>query len=695
MDISLLRALSSILFIIFIPGLLILRLLEIHEIGIGKTILYSIGISISFVMFLGFLMNSIYPILGIDNPISLNNILIILLLILGLMTFMVYLRDGYTQNKYILVNDYTSPQFFFLLLLPFLSILGAFFVNNFQNNFLLIILILIISLIPIFIMATNKFNSNLYPIAIFILSLSLLLHRSLISNYIWGQDVHLEYYFSNQVILHSYWNWAITYSYNTMLSVTMLAPIVSILSDINLNIVFKFIYSLILSLVPTGLYYVFKDQFNKKTAFLACFFFISLFSFYGELLTLMRQIIAELFFVLLLMIFLEKRISRIQQSILIIIFGLSIIVSHYGISYIFMFILLFTLIMFLIVKFLQNRNFLTLQIDTKVSITFVLLFFVFGISWYMYLSSASSLDAFVGSITNIFSSITELFNPDTVQALGIISTSKGTLLHQMGKYIHLITQAFILIGFLHVMRQVVRERVEKSMIYLIFSLGSILILLLCLTLPFFSNTLNTSRFYQISLLLLAPFMIIGFLCALNYFFRAFKINLEKKYLYILISIFLTVYLLFNSGFVYEILNDNPTSISLSQNKIINGDTNQKVDLFMTLNVFDQDYYAMSWFDKKVDRTQEIKIYADYIGWHAVTSYGNTFKYRLSLSNQTSYLRNNSYVFLGYVDLNENVIVGFEKYKYPTYNLTSFSKVFNQTDKIYDNGASQLLFNKFE
>ena len=79
----------------FIPGILILRILKIHEIGNIETLLYSVGLSLTILMITGFIMNFIYPMFGILKPISLYYLLIT---ISGLVTILIVLSYKIDKN---------------------------------------------------------------------------------------------------------------------------------------------------------------------------------------------------------------------------------------------------------------------------------------------------------------------------------------------------------------------------------------------------------------------------------------------------------------------------------------------------------------------------------------------------------------------------------------------------------------------
>ncbi|MBS7635669.1 hypothetical protein KEJ34_09390, partial [Candidatus Bathyarchaeota archaeon] len=89
--------------------------------------------------------------------------------------------------------------------------------------------------------------------AVFVVSIFLLYHTSLISEHIWGWDVQLEYYFSKLVLMNGWWNPSIYGSINGMPAIVLLAPSYAALCSIDLVWVFKIIYPILFSFVPRQL----------------------------------------------------------------------------------------------------------------------------------------------------------------------------------------------------------------------------------------------------------------------------------------------------------------------------------------------------------------------------------------------------------------------------------------------------------
>ena len=333
LQIPILTQLIGFIYLIFVPGILIIRIFRLNFQNNIETMLYAVGLSISSIMFIGLFMNIFYPYLGI-KPISLvPTIVTISIFILSLCIFCYIKDNNFSNENYINLKSILSPIPLLLILIPFLSIFGTYLLNVYGiNEIQMLYLVIIALLIPI---SLKWMPKKYYPLLVFVISISLLYHTSLISDYIWGADINIENLFANIVLVNSFWNSSIYNNYNAMLSITILGPILSIILKMNLPWVFKLIYPTIYSLVPLGLFIIIKKQTNDKIAFLSSFFFMSFYAFYTVMPALARQEIAELFFILLIGLIINQELSRIKNSILIVILSISLIVSHYGLTYIF------------------------------------------------------------------------------------------------------------------------------------------------------------------------------------------------------------------------------------------------------------------------------------------------------------------------------------------------------------------------
>jgi uncharacterized membrane protein len=193
----------------------------------------------------------------------------------------------------------------------------------------------------------------------------------------------------------------------------------------------------------------------------------------------------------------------------------------------------------------------------------VLLLCAIAFSWYAYVAGSSSLNAVVRIFQDISNSISGgLLNPETAQGLALVTASRLPPLHATAKYLYLFSEFLLVLGFFVSFwsRKNRVGPVEYDALAAIF----LLFLVACIAIPVFASALNTDRMYQIGLILLSPYVVIGWSSVINVISRKQlpravkgKPQLSLKF----IAPFFVILLLFNTGFIYHVANDNPTSIS--------------------------------------------------------------------------------------------------------------------------------------
>lgn len=594
-DIPFLRQVIGFIYLTFIPGLLILHILKLHRLGSIETILYSVGLSIAFVMFTGFFMNMLYPTIGILRPISVFPLIFTITFVVLILCIMAHEQESLEDNFFsqphsIGLSELSSPPVLFMLLLPLTAIWGTQLVYIYQNNTLLLILLSLIVLIVILITYDKFIPVKLYPIAIVVIAIALLWHWSLVSPSLQGFDIHNEYWVQNRAISNSIWDNAYPSNCNAMLSVVMLSPIYSLILNLDAVWVFKIIYPLFFSLVPLALFQAYKKQTDDKMAFLAAFFFMSFPVFFSELVGQIRQPIAELFLSLSILLFLDKEMPVTKRATLLIIFGISIAVSHYGLSYFYMFYLIAaSLLMFLwksntmneswqsmMARFSEPRHRIGVaQQGSTLSIRYVTLFIVFCITWYLFISSGSAFTAVISIGDHVYSSMfTDLFSmeatdPHILQALGLAPMRSVDVEWRIFQIFQYITQFFIMVGVLWLITNLHKTRFHTEYVSMI--LTSMVLIAMCVVLPYFAAYLNMTRIYHITLLFLSPLCILGGVTTFHWFNRIVSmfllhreaIALANTYLKSIVIIVMVPYFLFCTGFVYELAGATPSSMPLA------------------------------------------------------------------------------------------------------------------------------------
>jgi len=676
LQIPILRQLVGFIYLTFVPGIVILRILRIHKTSAIETVSYSIGLSIALLMFTGFLINEIYPIVGISKPISLFPLMVTITIIILILLILSYYRDNNisVQNS-VSARKLPTSSLLCLVMLPILSVLGTYQFNSYGNNTLLLSLFVIICL-TVVLFTFIKVPTKLYGLAVFVIAIAILFHRALISMYLTGWDINLEYYFSNMVVINSHYNPSNAFTLNAMLSIVMLNPIYSVILNMDGVWVFKIIYPILFSIVPLMLYHIYRTMMNNKTAFFSVFLFMSFYAFFTEMVGLARQQIAMLFFILLIGLMIDKKIEYLSKIILSIIFAASLIVSHYTISYFY----IFYSITALLVSIVKRQKGL-------ISGSFISIFIVLSLAWYIFISQGAVFESATHFVDQVYNGIyTKLLNPSTRDpAVAYTFGQLPTLSIQRHIFaiLQYTIQFFIVIGAIMLLFKHKKMEMKKDFIPMVYA--SFLILLMCIILPYLS-TLNMSRVFLFVLIFLSPVCIQGGMIFINTVAKLFNPKLLfHSNLKIIVLIILIPYFLFNTGFIYEVTHDPPSSISLSKD----------MDY---IRFSQQEVYSAKWLYNA--NVSDFPVYSDAYGSPFLKGIMGLNKIK-AISTEED-LQNPIYIYLRSFNIKNGKILSVERTRGGLITKRYFdmsdeehpiSVRILRGDKIYENSESYIVFSK--
>lgn len=686
LDVPVIQQLIGFIYLTFIPGAIILRIFKLHRLGTIRTLMYTVGLSLAFLMFIGLFINVAYPAIGISKPISPLPVIITITAATLLMCFLAYRRDrDYSPPPSTGEGKMPLPPVLFLTLLPILSLLGARMVDIYGNNKVLLLLMALIAL-TVGLIAFSKFiPREMYPLAILMISISLLTHVAASSPYLWGSDIQMEHYFYKLVEANHYWNPDFPISPgNVMLSLVTLPAMYHYLAGISSMHIFKMAYPVIFSLVPLGLYQVCHEQTDEKTAFLATFFFMSFPLFFNTMLILGKQQIAEFFIVCLILLILDKRMDSIKRPSLLIIFGASLVVAHYALSYIFIaYLILGWLIVYVIGNFKKG----------SLTGTYVVLLTVMALSWYIYTSSSITFSLIVDLAHQVYTGIRAflLFAPEAshryvLQAIGILPMPSFLL--EISRILFWVTNLFIIAGIGELIFFKKFRKTNLTPEYIAFSLVTIVLLVAAIVLPWFIVNFDGTRLYHIALIFLSPFCILGGRAIVQGMRGLFRLGPSRGKLGInpLILIVLMLYFLLNTGFIGEVTKSPyPTSIPLSMNRMEQSEHVELVTFAYHVNIRRQSVLGVNWLSSYADEKEVI--YADYWLRYFVKSYGKT-SLEVQPIKETTTVGKGSYIYLGYW----NVVGGRVDGWVTTTSVSSITVLTPTLEKgnlVYSNGASEI------
>ncbi len=610
LNIPVLRQVSGFIFLTFVPGFLFLSILKLNRLGLTEKLVLSVGLSAAFSMLFGWAFNGSSLALGYTNPLSTTPLLISFSIASIVMAVIAYVRNrGITFFNFTL--KLTGREKLFLIIpsvFPLLSIFGMYTMELTTSN---VFLMLLLFLIPAYIVFVSFYHrqvsERIYPITIFLISISLLLMLALRSSHILGSDSHDLYYLFQTALREGHWRIVGYGTLDACLSASILPTVYQSFLNINPEYLFKLITPLLFSVSPLVIYITARKYIGSLYALLGSFLFMAQVSFLWST-GLNTTNIAILFFALVVMVMFHQDIGELNKRILFIIFAISAIVSHYGTAYVFLFILLLTWLgMRIIPRVLAQKRktgpppestatiedtssgppggsaipdsgtdsspssaFSTphSRLQRGITITIVALFFVMLFFWY----SQVTQGAFSAGVTFVERTFANLHQWFLLESRGAtVTTAMGGEIASIPQKIRVLVSwlsvVFIAVGVLSIVvrykRMVATRRPGDSkpgflrsrfeMEYIVFALACSLILVITVVFPYVSQGYSMERTYFQALAVLSPFFVIGSIMLARWL---------RERAYVIALLVLVPFFMCTTGTMYQVFGE-PASIILN------------------------------------------------------------------------------------------------------------------------------------
>jgi len=675
-DVPIARQAIGFLYLTFLPGFALWRLLKFEKTSLSLMVLFSVGFSLAILMIGGLLTNEFCSAIGISKPLSDTPLILMFSGITLLFSFLSSFasKDSQVQVVASLKLIAHSPLALLFLVLPLLSILGTMWVNVYESNLILLIMIVIVALLfTIGALFKKLLPPELYPFAVLTIAISLLFHSSLISSYVQSQrsDIALEYFVFKVTEENARWNFiyygdALYGRFNSMLSITILPTIYSNLLNIDATWILKILYPLLFAFVPLGLFQFWLPRVGKKGAFVSIFLFMAQETFYTEAVSLARQMIAELFFVLLLIIVLDKKMKTPNKWISFAILSIALVISHYSLSIVFLFFI------FLVSAIL----FVTKRTIQKITVPMIIFFLVVMFSWYIYTSNSSAFNSILSFGNNVLAQLNQFFDPSargSTVLRGLGMEAAPSIWNGVSRAIAYLTQFLIVVGFIGLLGRKIEADVDQE--FFMFSLVAMALLAMLILIPGLANTLSMTRFYHVLLFFLAPLCFFGAESLVKFVFRR-KTELKVS---ILLLTLVIPYFLFQISFVYEVTgSESWLSVPLSKQRM------GELRLYgYYLYIDEQNVFGAQWLHKNIE-VKYTQLYADMISHYAVLSYGMTYSGYVEMFSNVTPVTANGVIYLNRLNINDGTIIGERQ----SWNYSELS-ILEDTNKIYSNGRSEI------
>jgi uncharacterized membrane protein len=677
LDIPFMKQFFGLIFLTFLPGFLLTRLLNLNKITLVERFVLSIGLSIAFIMITGALFNYLLPILGYEKPIARFPLMILFNIL-----YLVLIVSTNNSSQNIIFNFESlsisrCEKIFLILNISLLSLdaFGIYYMNVGKDNFFLLIVYIAIMILVFLVSISNSlFPKKIYPFTIYCISLSVLLVYMLRFPHITGDDIHTEYWYYYMTYSNSHWGHLLYGVLDSILSISLLPAIFqSIINVESQELLFKGLYALICSFGPLVIFSITKMYISDVYAFLASIFFISQPHF---LVTVgsPRTSLAIFFVSLLIMVLFNVQINSWKKKILVLLFLVSIVMSHYSTTYILLIIfslaILFTYLITFYTKFSFSRT---------LSLTMVLLLFIFIFFWYSQITEIA-FSTGIQYICTVISKLHFFFNEDTLsttqsaQIIGKELDSKFLYINLLILWCTFILTGIGVIGTIFKFKNMVninyftdihpilRKKFEVEYILMAFFLCGLLVSMIIF--PYISKGYGVDRIYSLAMVILSVFFIIGCL------FTSSKFNLNPN---IFILAILLPYFMVTTGVLNTTFDctRGPMTLSFDSKEVSN------------MYVYDSESHSASWLKNNAFNSSILA--PDGYAQNRLVSQGKFSP--LIVHNYDFFIhemKNNSYIYLDY-----NNVINRRFIFQGTHNMSEYSDMFIRANKIYTNNFSEI------
>lgn len=506
-----LRALIGAVVLLFAPGAVLLYALGATNVSVGRFVVLSAALSLAI---LAVLTVASLPLrrLGVDAPLSAVHVGVLLTGVLGGLFAVGYVSGstgGHPALPDIQKYEAWAPVVGACPTLLLLSVLATYQMNQFGDTSAMYLFVTAV-VVTVLLLATRVFHSDTYPVVLFSLGVSVLLHRNLLSDHVIGADIQATYFLAGEIARVGYWSPELGGALISVPVVSSVPVVVSSVTGIELAQTFTLVYVVVFSLVPVGVYYVWSDVFSAEIGLFGALFFLFYHgSFYY---TPGKQLLSGLFVVSLLLLYVRPVTSDgpggdlggSATTAMAAFLGVGLILTHYGTAYVFGLAVLVAAGILAVLRLVGD-------VDPGLPLGYPVVLLAGATAWYAY-AARELLDTVAAIPLSLAEQLLVVLQFQVIPGTGAsYATREPTMLDGIRLALYGLLTLAIAVGIARVaVREVRRLRRGEPTPYAAFTALALPLLALLAASYFFVVGLLADRVYQMVLVVLAPFMALGY-----------------------------------------------------------------------------------------------------------------------------------------------------------------------------------------
>jgi uncharacterized membrane protein len=403
---------AELLLLLTVPGFALLRAARVRAEAVRGFPLYIPCASIAVIMAAGLSVDLIGPELGVARPLRTVPLAVTICALCAALIVV-----GLWRPTPSLVSDVRDLKLWraWPLLLPVAAWIGAMRLSHGHGPAVAIATVTATGVaLMVGVWRLKHWTRAQILLLIFGSALALMWGFTLRGHFVYGFDITGEYQTFLHVVRAGRWHASHPNdAYGAMLSLTIFPSTLVAMTGASPLLVLKAIFPFLFALFPVGVYLLAERVLARRFAYLGVLFILVQAYFFQQLPAIARQEIALLFFVCLVFAMLDLRLARNSRIVLLAVFGIGLVLSHYGTAYLTIAVLATALILELARRRLLPRMGSTALAPLAITVAILS---VGSAIWYQPVTdSAQNLSQFFSDVRN--------------QGLAPLPDASGSVLH--------------------------------------------------------------------------------------------------------------------------------------------------------------------------------------------------------------------------------------------------------------------------
>lgn len=349
-----------------VPGFLTLTLLRVRIPDMASRTVLAVGISVLELMAIGLLSNTVMPYFGVARPLDSEFIVwgfsTLLFVLLAMASWRLKPIIVLSSHIHRALSRNNAPWIIVPIVLVCTAALGAIEQNTGGTNTVTMLTLLVLAAFAYALFRRiDALEEHVVSVAMYLLSLTVLLMTSLRGTFIAGHDIQREFFVFQLAKEAGIWSMqAYVDAYNACLSITILPTMLANMLHVSDPLVYKVVMQIVFATTGVVAYLIARKWLTPRLAFLAGIVFIAFPTFFQDMPFLIRQEVAFLFYGLMVYVLFSDHVSQRLRSTLVVLLGIGVVLSHYSTTYTILFVLLLTTIstpiLFRVVRYLRAKR---------------------------------------------------------------------------------------------------------------------------------------------------------------------------------------------------------------------------------------------------------------------------------------------------------------------------------------------------